>query len=114
MFKHADIVEQILNETHANINSIKYKIIFNDVAFPCHSQCSVNAVAWSPFSPDVFLSCSSDCTIQLWKQYHLRPLLTFMCVTGAVEDIKWSERQAAVFGAVSKRQLEIWDLSLNM
>ncbi|CAF96668.1 unnamed protein product, partial [Tetraodon nigroviridis] len=65
-------------------------------------------------NPDVFLSCSSDCTIQLWKQYHLRPLLTFTCITGAVEDIKWSQRQAAVFGAVSEKQLLIWDLSLNM
>lgn len=74
----------------------------------------MNAVVWSPFSPDVFLSCSSDCTIQLWKQYHRRPLLTFTCVTGTVEDIKWSQKQAAVFGAVSETQLLVWDLSLNM
>ncbi|XP_056913206.1 dynein axonemal intermediate chain 4 isoform X1 [Takifugu flavidus] len=76
--------------------------------------CAVNVVTWSPFSLDVFLSCSSDCTVQLWKQNHLHPLLTFICIHGAVEDIKWSPRHATLFGVVSNRQLEIWDLSLNI
>lgn len=80
----------------------------------CHPQCAVNVVTWSPFSPDVFLSCSSDCTVQLWKHNHLCPLLTFICIHGAVQDIKWSPRHAGMFGVVSERQLEIWDLSLNM
>lgn len=84
------------------------------IALLCHSQCAVNVVTWSPFGLDVFLSCSSDCTVQLWKQNHLRPLLTFICIHGAVEDIKWSPRHATLFGVVSNRQLEIWDLSLNM
>lgn len=96
------------------IQHMEHLLTLLTLDLPCHPQCAVNAVAWSPFNPDMFLSCSSDCTIQLWKQYHRRPLLTFMCIAGAVQDIKWSQRQAAVFGAVSDRQLEIWDLSLNM
>lgn len=93
---------------------MEYLLSVLTLDFPRLPQCAVNAVSWSPFSPDVFLSCSSDCTIQLWKQHHLRPLLTFTSITGAVQDVKWSQRQATVFGAVSERQLEIWDLSLNV
>ncbi|KAG7220990.1 hypothetical protein INR49_001708, partial [Caranx melampygus] len=74
----------------------------------------VNHVAWCPLSPDVFLSCSSDWTIQLWKQDHLKPVLSFTSAQRAVCDFKWSPQWATVFGVVSEGQLEIWDLSSSI
>ncbi|XP_040911473.1 dynein intermediate chain 4, axonemal-like [Toxotes jaculatrix] len=76
--------------------------------------CPVNCVAWCPLSPDVFLSCSSDWTIQLWKQDHLKPILSFTSTQRAVHDVKWSPRWATVFGAVNEGQLEIWDLNSSI
>ncbi|XP_067385458.1 dynein axonemal intermediate chain 4 isoform X2 [Channa argus] len=74
----------------------------------------VNCIAWSPLSPDVFLSCSTDWTIQLWKQNHHDPILSFTSSQMAVCDIKWSPKWATVFGAVYEKQLEIWDLNSNI
>ncbi|XP_028987572.1 dynein axonemal intermediate chain 4 [Betta splendens] len=76
--------------------------------------CPVNGVAWSPFSPDVFLSCSSDWTIQLWKQDHPSPVLSFTSTQSAVCDVKWSPKWPTVFGAVNDEQLEIWNLSSSI
>ncbi|KAM7378746.1 hypothetical protein PAMP_004345 [Pampus punctatissimus] len=76
--------------------------------------CPVNYLAWCPLSPDVFLSCSSDWTIQLWKQDHFSPVLSFTSAQRAVCDIKWSPKWATVFGAVNEGQLEIWDLNSSI
>ncbi|XP_038158940.1 dynein intermediate chain 4, axonemal [Cyprinodon tularosa] len=73
----------------------------------------VNCVTWCPFHPDVFLSCSSDSTIKLWKQDCKSPMLSFTSNHRAVHEVRWSPRQAAVFGAVNDSQLEIWDLNTN-
>uniref|UniRef100_A0A3Q2P1V0 Dynein axonemal intermediate chain 4 n=1 Tax=Fundulus heteroclitus TaxID=8078 RepID=A0A3Q2P1V0_FUNHE len=73
--------------------------------------CPVNWITWCPFHPDVFLSCSSDSTIQLWKQDCPRPLLSFSSNHGEVCEVKWSPRQATVFGAVYNGHLEVWDLN---
>ncbi|XP_035993731.1 WD repeat-containing protein 78 [Fundulus heteroclitus] len=73
--------------------------------------CPVNWITWCPFHPDVFLSCSSDSTIQLWKQDCPRPLLSFSSNHGEVCEVKWSPRQATVFGAVYDGHLEVWDLN---
>uniref|UniRef100_A0A3Q2D8Z0 Dynein axonemal intermediate chain 4 n=1 Tax=Cyprinodon variegatus TaxID=28743 RepID=A0A3Q2D8Z0_CYPVA len=72
-----------------------------------------NCVTWCPFHPDVFLSCSSDSTIRLWKQDCKSPMLSFTSNHRAVHEVRWSPRQAAVFGAVNDSQLEIWDLNTN-
>ncbi|XP_026220601.1 WD repeat-containing protein 78-like isoform X2 [Anabas testudineus] len=74
----------------------------------------VNHVEWSPFSPDVFLSCSSDWTIQLWKQSHFTPVLSFTSIQRAVYTAKWSPNWPTVFAAINGQQLEIWDLNSNI
>ncbi|XP_037644614.1 dynein intermediate chain 4, axonemal isoform X2 [Sebastes umbrosus] len=76
--------------------------------------CPVNCITWSPLSPDVFLSCSSDWTVQLWKQDHHSPMLSFTSTQRAVCDIKWCPKWATVFGAVNEGQLEIWDLNSSI
>ncbi|KAM4728041.1 dynein axonemal intermediate chain 4 isoform 2-T2 [Anableps anableps] len=73
--------------------------------------CPVTCITWCPLHPDVFLSCSSDSTIQLWKQDCVNPLLSFTSNHGPVCEVRWSPKQATVFGAVNDRQLEIWDLN---
>lgn len=77
-------------------------------------QSAVNHIQWSPFNPDVFLSCSSDWSIQLWKQGHYTPVLSFTSVQRAVYSAKWSPNWPTVFAAINGQQLEIWDLNLNM
>ncbi|XP_070775448.1 dynein axonemal intermediate chain 4 [Enoplosus armatus] len=76
--------------------------------------CPVNCISWCPLSPDVFLSCSSDWTIQLWKQDHRNPVLSFASSQRAVCDVKWFPKRATVFGAVNEGQLEIWDLNASV
>ncbi|XP_037644615.1 dynein intermediate chain 4, axonemal isoform X3 [Sebastes umbrosus] len=84
------------------------------ITTPSDKQCPVNCITWSPLSPDVFLSCSSDWTVQLWKQDHHSPMLSFTSTQRAVCDIKWCPKWATVFGAVNEGQLEIWDLNSSI
>ncbi|TVK90645.1 WD repeat-containing protein 78 [Bagarius yarrelli] len=74
----------------------------------------VYRVKWSPFCPDIFLSCSGDWTIQLWKQDHFIPVMSFTSIKTDVYDIMWSPFWATVFGAVSRDRLEIWDLGASL
>ncbi|XP_018609658.1 dynein axonemal intermediate chain 4 isoform X2 [Scleropages formosus] len=74
----------------------------------------VYQITWSPFSPDVFLSCSSDWTIQLWRQDLLEPVLVFTSPCMAVFDVAWSPKWATVFGVVTEKRLEIWDLGASI
>ncbi|XP_039989507.1 dynein intermediate chain 4, axonemal-like [Xiphias gladius] len=76
--------------------------------------CPVNHVEWSPFSPDVFLSCSSDWTIQLWRQGHSSPALSFTSTHRAVYTVRWSPNCSTVFAAVNGQQVEIWDLNKSI
>ncbi|KAM7397079.1 hypothetical protein PAMP_020076 [Pampus punctatissimus] len=76
--------------------------------------CPVNHTEWSPFSPGVFLSCSSDWTIQLWKQGHFTPVLSFTSSQRAVYTVRWSPNWSTVFGAINGKQVEIWDLNSSI
>ncbi|KAM4734583.1 dynein axonemal intermediate chain 4-like [Anableps anableps] len=71
-------------------------------------------VEWSLLYPDVFLSGSSDGTIQLWTLDSLTPKMSFTSVQNPVEGVKWSPNCSAVFAAIYKQRVEIWDLSANI
>ncbi|KAM7415026.1 hypothetical protein PAMA_019718 [Pampus argenteus] len=77
-------------------------------------SCPVNHTEWSPFSPGVFLSCSSDWTIQLWKQGHFTPVLSFTSSQRAVNTVRWSPNWSTVFAAINEQQVEIWDLNSSI
>ncbi|KAM9814587.1 dynein axonemal intermediate chain 4 isoform 2-T2 [Syngnathus typhle] len=76
--------------------------------------CPVNQVQWSPFSPDVFLSGSADWTIQLWKEDHLTPAMSFTTIQSPVLSVRWSPLWPPVFASIKSEQLEIWDLNASM
>ncbi|XP_037110731.1 dynein intermediate chain 4, axonemal isoform X2 [Syngnathus acus] len=76
--------------------------------------CPVNQVQWSPFSPDVFLSGSADWTIQLWKEDHLTPAMSFTTIQSPVLSVRWSPLWPSVFASIKSEQLEIWDLNASM
>lgn len=78
------------------------------------SQSAVNHIQWSPFRHDVFLSCSSDWSIQLWKQGHFTPVLSFTSVQSAMCSVKWSPNWPTLFAAINGQQLEIWELNVNV
>nr|XP_049580264.1 dynein axonemal intermediate chain 4 isoform X2 [Syngnathus scovelli] len=76
--------------------------------------CPVNQVQWSPFSPDVFLSGSADWTVQLWKEDHLTPAMSFTTIQSPVLSVRWSPLWPSVFASIKSEQLEIWDLNASM
>ncbi|XP_024859222.1 dynein intermediate chain 4, axonemal-like [Kryptolebias marmoratus] len=78
-----------------------------------HHFGSVDHVEWSPFSPDVFLSCSSDWTMHLWQRGVSAPTMSFRSIFSEVYSAQWSSNSPALFAALYRPRVEVWDLNLN-
>ncbi|XP_037833988.1 dynein intermediate chain 4, axonemal isoform X2 [Kryptolebias marmoratus] len=74
----------------------------------------VNHVEWSPFSPDVFLSCSSDWSMHLWQRGVSAPTMSFRSAYSEVHIAQWSSNSPALFAAIYKQWVEVWDLNSNI